>query len=122
MTPLSSRPETSAAQGLKSCNRCGLCCAANPCLLEPGDVERIAAHVGETVREFARSLQLEVTPAGHKLVRLRQPCRFLAGTECTIQAHKPKGGAEFECWTPSTYRKTYAWPRAAARALVRAAT
>lgn len=102
--------ESSAARGLGHCNKCAACCQFAPCLLAPGDAERIAERIGETMAQFRESLQFERTPEGEMLVRMKPACRFLVGSDCSIQDFKPKGGADFECWNLATWSKTYHWP------------
>lgn len=110
-------PESSAAQGLSHCNGCGACCRISPCLLAPSDYTRLARHLGETKAQFAKHIRIERLPDGKFQVRMKPPCDFLNGNECTIQAHKPKGGAEFECWTPATYALSYHWTEKDFRAI-----
>jgi hypothetical protein len=83
----------------------------------PGDAERIAEEIGETVATFRNSLQLEQTPEGKYLVRMKPECRFLRGNECSIQEFKPKGGRDFKCWDMSTHALTYFWSAEQVRAL-----
>ena len=102
--------ETSAAQGLRECNKCGACCKVAPCLLMPEDVRRIADHLGESRKEFARHLQVERTPDNQWQVRMKSPCDFLSDNLCRIHEAKPRPAREFKCWT-SDYRR-YLWSKA----------
>lgn len=92
---------------ISACDDCGLCCQT-PCLIgSPDELPVISAAVGRDIRH---SLSVERTPAGDMLVRVsrQSPCEFWNG-RCTLQAVKPKGGREFECWTPATFALTYHW-------------
>lgn len=86
--------ETSAAQGLAHCNQCGKCCENSGCTLAAGDAERIAKHLGITLREFYR----RHTAFADDAVVMLTPCNFYVNKLCSIQPVKPTGGREFECW------------------------
>lgn len=91
-----------------SCNHCGQCCKASPCLVGgPEEIAYISEYVGYDVRQH---LQIERTPDGHRQVRIsnKSPCVFFNG-KCSIEEVKPKGGLEYECWNPATFSKTYYW-------------
>lgn len=114
MKPIEQHPDTSAAQGLKHCNGCGVCCRIAPCLLVPRDVHRLSKHLDMSREQLAHKfLQIEGTPEGRFLVRLRGPCAFLDGNDCRIHAIKPKGGADYGCWKPNP--QTYYWTPTALR-------
>ena len=103
------RPEISA------CDHCGLCCRS-PCLLGGwDDVQRIAAFLGVSEHDLLGRLMFEKTKTGEFRVRPKPAgdrCQFHVNGRCAIHEVKPKGGREFECWTPSTQRQTYGWSRA----------
>ncbi len=106
------RAETSAAQGLQECNKCGVCCQRAPCLFaDAADVERVAAAVGKPTPEFiAKYVQLEKRHRdGAWIVRMRPRCAFLADDGCQIHEHRPRGAESFECWTPETIMRDFAW-------------
>jgi len=97
------RPEISA------CDDCGVCCLI-PCLLSGyRDLKRLQAHFG---RNMLDEIQVEKTPNNQVQVRIRPvdgKCPFHIDGRCSIHKVKPIGAKEFECWTLSSYRKTYFW-------------
>jgi len=95
-------PETSVAQGLNYCNACGVCCRVSPCLLLPKDVARLQAYGLQP-----EHLQIEHTPSGRWVVRMRPQCVFLDGNLCRVHDVKPTGGRDFRCWTEN--EQTYYW-------------
>ena len=103
---------TAYQEGKKYCTRCGECCKANPCLLEEADVQRIADHLGMPRDDFVRT-KLDVERHGDKFAvrpkRNARGCIFLKGNDCGINRVKPKGGREFECWTPQGSGERYHW-------------
>lgn len=106
--------QTSADLGLSHCNQCGECCRQSSCHLSEQDTSKIAQHLGLSRREFARQyLTVIPTAAGAVAIKPRmtpQGCVFLKDSKCSIQAVKPKGGREFECWTPQPHASRYWWP------------
>lgn len=107
MRMLSVLPETSAAQGLSACNKCGVCCRVSPCLLVPKDVKEICRYLNVSVGEFVKTLLVERTQKGQWQVRMKGPCAYLKENECSIHPVKPRGGKDFRCWAPSD--TTYYW-------------
>lgn len=106
------RAETSVAQGLAECNRCGVCCKRAPCLFfDYADLERVATAIGKSVDAFiAEHVQLERRRDGTHVVRLRAPCVFLASdNSCLIHPHRPRGAVSFECWTPASMEEDLSW-------------
>jgi Fe-S-cluster containining protein len=106
--------KTSAELGLTHCNRCGECCRKSTCHLEQQDASRIAQHLGISRREFALKYLQVILPADGKAAvkpRMTQDgCIFLKNNECSIQSVKPKGGRDYQCWTPQGSGERYWWP------------
>jgi Fe-S-cluster containining protein len=106
--------KTSAELGLTECNRCGGCCRNSTCHLSLGDVPKIAKHLGITGEEFARKYLAIFRPQESRFAvkpRMTESgCVFLRGNDCAIQDVKPKGGREYECWTPQPHASRYWWP------------
>lgn len=104
--------KTSAELNLTECNRCGECCRQSTCHLSLGDVPRIAKHLGMSRDELVRKLVIYRASPTHVAVKPQKTesgCVFLRGNECSIHAVKPKGGREYECWTPQPDRSRYWW-------------
>jgi Fe-S-cluster containining protein len=107
--------------GEKHCNGCGHCCRAGTCHLVETDVPRIATHLGITPSELARDYLEGFKPAhGRVAVKPRMTltgCVFLKGNDCGIQAVKPKGGVDYECWSEKRDESPaqYWWPKGSAR-------
>jgi Fe-S-cluster containining protein len=109
---------TSAQLGLNHCNKCGECCRQSTCILEEADVPKIARHLGVMKKKLVRKfLQVYEPSRGRYAVKPRMTatgCVFLKDNLCSIQSVKPKGGREFECWTPQGDGKRYEWTSLAA--------
>jgi Fe-S-cluster containining protein len=108
--PIPLRVETSAAQGSKECNRCGVCCESAPCLMLPDDVARLAQSPNgvrldqlQVERLGPNAFQVRVSHTGKRCVHLRDD------RSCGIQEHKPTGGREYKCWDATTFSKRYVW-------------
>ena len=71
------------------CTQCGLCCDGSLF----ADVE-LAGRAEATRLEI---LGLEIEDDGARRALLIQPCRALAGTRCSVYAHRPKCCRSFEC-------------------------
>lgn len=112
----SADPRPAYVSGASGCQRSGVCCWRRPCDLVPGDVERLAAHLGITpaetfleylvVDEFGGELRLlprrGQQAGGHYLTtretyQIDTPCVFLDGKTCRVHDAKPTGGARWHC-------------------------
>jgi hypothetical protein len=87
---MATRPETHAAESPTAalCTRCGLCCDGT--LL--ADVE-LAGRAEATRMEL---LGLRVDDDADRALMLL-PCTGLAGSRCTVYAHRPRSCRAFEC-------------------------
>lgn len=105
--------KTSHQLGLDHCNQCGECCRKDSCHLDERDASKIAQHLGISRREFARTyLQVFRTSPTHTAVKTRMTasgCIFLKDNCCSIHEVKPKGGRDYECWTPQHSAQQYWW-------------
>lgn len=93
-----------------SCIQCGSCCIRFPCLLgDSSEVTNISEYLGYDIRKHLVVESVE----GQYRVRISTvgaPCVLWDRDKgCTVHPVKPKGGREFECWTPSTFKLTYFW-------------
>lgn len=94
-------------RNITACDHCGVCCTRAPCLLgSPREVKNISRAVGYDIRQH---LRIEKTDDGIQVRISGAPCVFFNG-RCSIHHVKPKGGREFECWTPDDRR--YYWTAA----------
>ncbi len=96
----------SSQLGLKHCNGCGLCCRKSTCHLVPSDVDKIREQTELEVDIYG-------LPDGTFRVKTKMGpngCVYLTeDNQCGINSVKPKGGADYECWTPSTWLLQYEW-------------
>lgn len=75
------------------CDRCTACCRwPGDVRLEPGEAERIAAHLGLGAHEFIQQFTRINRPrTGLSLVEKKDgSCVFLDGGDCRIQSVKPR--------------------------------
>jgi Fe-S-cluster containining protein len=100
-----------ARSDIGACDHCGQCCKTSPCLLgSPAELFALSDRLGYDVR---RHVVVERTPDEQwrvRISRVGKPC-VLWDNGCTVHDIKPKGGREFECWTPATFAKTYHWSK-----------
>ena len=69
------------------CCQCGNCCRAYSTILERGEIEAIAAHLGMTAESFEDTCLTE----GAEGLELKAPCVFLGDNgKCAIQECKPE--------------------------------
>ena len=97
------------------CDRCTACCRwPGQVRLAPGEVERIAEHLGITADAFIQQ-HTRLTHQRDGLALLDKSdgtCQWLAGHECRIQAVKPQQCRDFpNLWrSPETMEKCQAKP------------
>jgi len=84
------------------------------------DVDKLANHEGLSRQEMLQKLQVEVTPSGRFLVRIKpvdEGCPYHIDNQCTVHKAKPRGGREFKCWDAPTRALTYFWNKKNLRAI-----
>jgi uncharacterized protein len=74
------------------CTACGNCCRELPVALGSDDARRLAAHLGQSVRDF-RAAHLRIQ--NHRAVFAGLPCQFLTGTVCACYAARPAACRSF---------------------------
>jgi Fe-S-cluster containining protein len=106
--------KTSAELGLNYCNQCGECCRRSTCHIDEKDVPRIAKFLGVSRGQFMKQyVTIFIPRRGSAAVKPKMTatgCTFLVGNQCALQPVKPRGGREFECWTPQPSSSRYWWP------------
>jgi uncharacterized protein len=70
------------------CTVCGNCCRTLMINVEPGDEERLAAHLNMPVQEL-EARYIERSETGTVCVMSRIPCHFLADNKCTVYSARP---------------------------------
>jgi len=101
------------AEGLRfACQPdCGKCCTRHGeydyVYLEGDDVQRLAAHLGLTVREFRD--RWTKRDDGHTILKMEGPaCPFLDGTRCTVYEARPHQCDTFPFW-PENLKTPQGW-------------
>ncbi len=85
-----------------NCLKCtSFCCKlAGYVEVRRSDIQRLAKHLGLTVREFEAKHLVEVTRKGEKLIKSGyDACQFLGeNRRCTVYSARPRDCREYVCW------------------------
>jgi hypothetical protein len=85
-----------------NCRKCPAFCCRMAGYVEVSrrDIQRLAKHLGITVRQFEEKHLVEVTRKGEKLIKQDfMSCQFLGDDRrCTVYKARPKDCREYICW------------------------
>ena len=85
-----------------NCRKCPAFCCRMAGYVEVSrrDIQRLAKHLGITVRQFEEKHLVEVTRKGEKLIKQDfMSCQFLGDDrKCTVYKARPKDCREYICW------------------------